>query len=521
MTSSPSREADLAIVGLGALGSAAAYWASRRPGLRVVALEQYELGHPYGASEDVSRIVRLSYHRREYVRLARRALETWARSNGKRGGRSSSGRAGSMSDLARPRPAWPSTSRRTSRRWMPRACRSSASTPTRSCAAGRPGDWTSGTPGCSRRTRGWPTHPQGNAAHRELARAQGAELRDRTRVVDVAEAAGEVTIGLADGSRLRAGSVILATDAWTNELLAPLGLGLPLTVTQEQVSWFTPSGDARRFDPERFPIWIWMDEPSFYGFPTWSLGGPKIGQDVGGKPVTPATRTFDRDPDAWARTLAFLGDHLPAMAGGSVLQTKTCLYTLTPDRDFVLDRLPGHRAIVARARVGACVQVRERAGPHPRRARGRRFDAIPGRAWAVRLRPADPARSRPRDEIDRLSNVAARVPGRPARHVAHMARAAGVTSTVTREASNRIAQRRRRAGGGGRRRGGAGAGEAGPDPAPLHPGPLHGTIQALRMQAAMLGLQPAYPVCNARGVVQRGAWPDRGEATGPRTGGVR
>ena len=183
---------------------------------------------------------------------------------------------------------------------------------------------------------------QGNAAHRELARAQGAELRDRTRVVDVAEAAGEVTIGLADGSRLRAGSVILATDAWTNELLAPLGLELPLTVTQEQVSWFTPSGDARRFDPERFPIWIWMDEPSFYGFPTWSMGGPKVGQDVGGKPVTPATRTFDRDPDAWARTLAFLEDHLPAMAGGSVLQTKTCLYTLTPDRDFVLDRLPGH-----------------------------------------------------------------------------------------------------------------------------------------------------------------------------------
>jgi sarcosine oxidase len=113
-------------------------------------------------------------------------------------------------------------------------------------------------------------------------------------------------------------------------------------VTQEQVSWFAPAGDPAPFDPERFPIWIWMDEPSFYGFPTWSLGGPKIGQDVGGKAVTPATRTFERDPDAWARTMAFLGRHLPAMAAGSVLQTKTCLYTLTPDRDFVLDRLPSH-----------------------------------------------------------------------------------------------------------------------------------------------------------------------------------
>ena len=342
MTSSPSREADLAIVGLGALGSAAAYWASRRPGLRVVALEQYELGHLYGASEDVSRIVRLSYHRREYVRLARRALETWGevereaqrqvivRTGGLDVGprETAAGVAIDLSayvaamdaegvpferldadEIMRRWPAWRLDERHT---------------------------------GLFQADAGLADPSEGNAAHRELARAQGAELRDRTRVVDVAEAAGEVTIGLADGSRLRAGSVILATDAWTNELLAPLGLELPLTVTQEQVSWFTPSGDATRFDPERFPIWIWMDEPSFYGFPTWSLGGPKIGQDVGGKPVTPATRTFDRDPDAWARTLAFLEEHLPAMAGGSVLQTKTCLYTLTPDRDFVLDRLPGH-----------------------------------------------------------------------------------------------------------------------------------------------------------------------------------
>ena len=70
-----ARDADVVVVGLGALGSAAAYWASRRSGLRVVALEQFEIGHPYGASEDVSRIVRLSYHRREYVRLARRAFD--------------------------------------------------------------------------------------------------------------------------------------------------------------------------------------------------------------------------------------------------------------------------------------------------------------------------------------------------------------------------------------------------------------------------------------------------------------
>ena len=47
-------------------------------GVRVLGLEQYELGHSLGASQDVSRIIRLSYHRPDYVRLARRAYATWA-----------------------------------------------------------------------------------------------------------------------------------------------------------------------------------------------------------------------------------------------------------------------------------------------------------------------------------------------------------------------------------------------------------------------------------------------------------
>jgi sarcosine oxidase len=82
-----------------------------------------------------------------------------------------------------------------------------------------------------------------------------------------------------------------------------------------------------------------MDEPSFYGFPTYGEAGPKAAQDCGGLETTPATRTFERDEAAYARVRSFLERHLPAAAGPDIV-TRTCLYTLTPDRDFVVDRLP-------------------------------------------------------------------------------------------------------------------------------------------------------------------------------------
>ena len=59
---------------------------SARLGDRVLGLEQFELGHANGASHDHSRIIRLSYHRPDYVRLARRAYATWAEVEAEAGG---------------------------------------------------------------------------------------------------------------------------------------------------------------------------------------------------------------------------------------------------------------------------------------------------------------------------------------------------------------------------------------------------------------------------------------------------
>jgi sarcosine oxidase len=339
-------DVDVAVVGLGGIGSAAACWLARRSGLRVLGLEQFELGHPNGASEDVSRIIRRSYHRADYVRLTARAYDTWAEIEREAGttivtrtGGLDVGPAGHGEHITEVDLEVYATAM--AQEGVPFE-RLDAAEVMRRWPAWRLDDH---HVGLYQADTGIADPSRGNEAHRRLAREGGAELRDRTRVLALHDDGGEVTLELQGGERVTAGRVVIAADAWTNDLLGPLGWPIPLTVTQEQVAWFRPRADPELFAPERFPVWIWMDDPSFYGFPTYGHPGPKVGQDVGGKVVTPATRTFERDEDALRRALAFLEERLPGMAGEPFL-LKTCLYTMTPDRDFVVDAVPGHPSIL-------------------------------------------------------------------------------------------------------------------------------------------------------------------------------
>jgi sarcosine oxidase len=186
---------------------------------------------------------------------------------------------------------------------------------------------------------------RGTRVMQRLAATYGAILLANTPVMAVRDRGGAVEVATAQGS-FRAGRVLLCADAWTGDLLAQLGVELPLVVTQEQFSYFRPA-DAAAFAVGRFPVWIWMDDPSFYGFPVWPDTALKAAQDVGGTQVTATTRGFDPDPAASERLAGFLRTRLPG-AAGTHDHTATCLYTLTPDRDLVLGPLPGHdRVLVA------------------------------------------------------------------------------------------------------------------------------------------------------------------------------
>ena len=161
---------------------------------------------------------------------------------------------------------------------------------------------------------------RGTQLLQRLATGYGATLVSQAPVTAVRDLGGSVEVATADGT-FRAGRLLLCADAWTGDLLAQLDAELPLVVTQEQFSYFRPA-DPAAFAVGRFPVWIWMDDPSFYGFPVWPDRALKAAQDVGGHQVTATTRGFDPDPAASQRLAGFLRTHLPA--AGTHDHSATC-----------------------------------------------------------------------------------------------------------------------------------------------------------------------------------------------------
>ena len=249
-------------------------------------------GHSHGASHDTSRILRHSYHTPAYVRLTQEAYADWAAARARVAGSRWSPRTGGL-DLFPPDPAIP-PDRLHGSRWTRSASPTRPSTPTRSWSGGPQLRVPPGTLALYQadaaivpagRHHGGAARPgpaPRRRAARPLAGARAGGPRRRGLRVTTADAGDHLPRRRRHRRRLgqRRGRPPRAAGAARGHARAGHLL----------------RARAARAASRDLPLWIWMDDPSFYGFPPYGEATVKAAQDCGGPIVVarrprPATRT--------------------------------------------------------------------------------------------------------------------------------------------------------------------------------------------------------------------------------------
>jgi sarcosine oxidase len=138
--------------------------------------------------------------------------------------------------------------------------------------------------------------------------------------------------------------VVVSAGAWITDLVPELK---PYLFIQRQVlCWYEPK-QPQLFQPGKFPVFaIDSGDDIVYGFPNFAGTGFKCASHHGSGTVTHADAAWqDAGPADEARTRRFLDRYLP-QAAGKLKAMKTCMYTMTPDEDFVIDLSPSDPRIV-------------------------------------------------------------------------------------------------------------------------------------------------------------------------------
>lgn len=335
-------EYDVIVVGLGGMGSAAAYQLAKR-GQRVLGLEQFTPAHTLGSSHGGSRIVRKAYFERpDYVPMLVRAYELWDELSADFGEQLLTRNGALM--IGRPDSPVVAGSLASARQWgLAYELLDAAAMRERFGQFALPDDQVA----VLDIDAGFARPEATVLANLELAVDAEAELWFDT-VVDSIELGPSGVHLSAGGEQLTAPKVVLATGAWGDRLtnLDELGLG----VQRQTVHWYH-TDQLADFAPERFPAYLWdlpvtPGEPDtqIYGFPC--LPGEKLVKAAVYRNGSPPTA----NPDALDRTVTeadygrlgrVLADCLPGLASAAPVRSETCMYPCAADDDFVLGLHPG------------------------------------------------------------------------------------------------------------------------------------------------------------------------------------
>ncbi|MDQ6870477.1 MAG: N-methyl-L-tryptophan oxidase [Gemmatimonadota bacterium] len=331
---------DAIVLGLGAMGSATLCHLALR-GWRVLGLEQFGQGHTLGSSHGDSRIIRETYFEHPlYVPLVRRAHELWRQLEERSGAALMTITGGVM--IGPPHGAVVTgTLLSVAEHRLPHELLSAQATHERFPAFQLADDLVAVLD-----PRAGYLDPEAcNKAHIRVARKAGAQARFNEPAQQWMPDGEGVRVTTSAASYL-ADRLVIAGGAWTTSLLGDLRL--PLTVERQSVFWLEPEDQVKQYDRAQFPIYAYEYKPDniCYGFPRLARGVKASVMHDGETSEHPegVRRTID---EAEAKPLRkALRRVLPSLAEATIRESSVCIFTNTPDRDFIVDFHPEYPQVL-------------------------------------------------------------------------------------------------------------------------------------------------------------------------------
>jgi sarcosine oxidase len=322
---------DAIVIGAGVAGGAAARSFGRR-GLSCVLLEQFQVGHARGSSHGPSRLFRLAYPQEDYVRLALRAVDSW---------RELEDAAGEQLLVI--------TGGLYAGTWA-----ESCSEALLACGLGARQRWLSGDEAGERfpamSFAGLPRllwQEDGGvclaertvAAQVRVARQAGVDVREDVEALRLRESSAGVEVETHAGALL-AGVCVVTAGPYARPLLDSAGASLPLQPAFAQVSYYASTAPVAAQLPGFVEADLNSGRLATGGYWVPAVDGTsvvKAGDGAPGRDVDAREAPFAVDPEEEGWVSELIKRRLPGFDPVPT-RSETCIYTMTPDQDFVLDR---------------------------------------------------------------------------------------------------------------------------------------------------------------------------------------
>jgi sarcosine oxidase len=325
---------DVIVIGAGGVGSAALFHLAKR-GVRVLGLDRFPPGHDRGSSHGRTRVIRQAYFEHpDYVPLLLRAYELW-RELSERCGKQLYHEIGVVQFGPSDGYVVPGVMAAARKHFLEVEQLNAKDAVRRFPGFRVPESWEA----AFERRAGYLDVEDCVLAHLDEVQKLGAQLRNGVSVYSWRSAGNGVTVET-DTGRFDANKLIITAGAWAGSLLADLGIRLE--VRRKSVFWYPIGNPALQAD-HGCPVYL-FETPAgvFYGIPQVDDFGFKVAEHTGGQTVAdPLTVNREVEPADQARVEAFLSAHIPQV-GLPFLHHSVCLYTMSPDENFIVDVHPDY-----------------------------------------------------------------------------------------------------------------------------------------------------------------------------------